>query len=273
MNSNKSLSGEYLKILYTENKLDDHLQTPENLRTLLNYELDCMGDTFDSNSSFEIIDFCIDKLKDLEPVDEQKINFLGQKIQLESKEFQRKMKFRHFRRFATMAATIGVIAGVMFFANEEGYAGKFDLLHLLTTQDKGEQLSLDTSDMTLNQFEIEEGHLPDTLPDQFSFEKSHKETSSPVSAYTYTFIDSNQIKLKIHILDFSNDYTHFNKELEINRNSSEIKSFMNHECYYNSNYDIKSISWAIDNKIYTVFGEFRFHELEEIVSLYLKEDN
>lgn len=271
MNSNTSLSGEYLKTLYTENKLTDDLQTPENLKNLLNYELDCMGDTFDPDYSFEIIDFCVEKLKELEPIDEQKMNFLGQKIMLEAKEYDRQQRFRRLRSFAVYAAMIGIVVGVMLFSGAEGYAGKFDFVHRLLSQDKGEQLSLKTSDMTLSQIEMKEGHLPETMPDEFQFIKSFKENTSKVWIYNYSFRDSENKELIIVIKEYPNAKIAYNNEIEIDKQSAKQEIIDNHTCYYSSNINSNTISWSQENSIYMINGDFSFNQLEEIVSQYNNE--
>lgn len=271
MNSNTSLSGEDLKNLYTENKLNDHLNNPENLKKLLNYELDCMGDTFDSNDSFEIIDFCVDKLKEIEPIDEQKMNFLGQKIMLEARELDHKMKFRRIRKFTVVAATFGIIIVVAFFGGTKGYAGKFDFIHSLIAQDKGEQLSLETSDSTLDNIEVKEGHLPNSFSEKYSFLKSSKDITSYVSTYNYIFENPKQQKLYILIKDFKNSKSAFKNEIELNTNSLKKETIDEITYYYSCNQNINSISWIYKSCIYKITGSLSFNDLEEILSLYREE--
>ena len=268
MDFNKSLSGEDLKNLYTENKSNDHLQDPENLKKLLNYELDCMGDTFDPDFSFEVIDFCVDKLKELEPIDEQKMAFLGQKIMLEAKEFNRKMKFQRIRKFAAAAAVFGIIIGGVFLGSEEGYADKFNFVHNLISQDKGEQLSMETSRATLSEIEMKEGHLPGRLSDEFKFTKSFKDITSRVSIYNYLFKNTTGKELLILVKEYPDAKITYNSEIEINKQSIKQKTIGNHLCYYSSNMDANAISWSQDNSIFKVTGNFPFTQLEEIVSLY-----
>lgn len=274
MDFNKSLSGEDLKNLYTENKSNDHLQDPENLKKLLNYELDCMGDTFDPDFSFEVIDFCVDKLKELEPIDEQKMAFLGQKIMLEAKEYNRKMKFQRIRKFAAAAAVFGIIIGGVFWGSEEGYAGKFNFVHRLMSQDKGEQLSLKTPNVTLGKIEMKKGHLPNKLLDEFQFIESFQETSSIASVYNYLFQDTTGTELLILIKEYPDAKATLNNEIKINKHSIKQGTIDNHICYYSSNMDANAISWSQDNSIFKVTGDFDFEQLEEIISLYnTKEDD
>lgn len=271
MNAKQSLSGEYLKKLYTENRLSDELQTHENIKTLLNYELDNMGDTIDSNFNFEIIDFCIEKLKETEPIDEQKLDFLGEKIMFKSQKIQQKEKKRRFRKMTAIVATVGIIVGAMAFSGEEGLAGNFDFIHRLIWKDEGEQLSLKTPDLTLKKVELKVGHLPDKMPRQFHFIDSNEISSNELSKYSYIFADKSDNKLIIYITDYKNNKNTFDHEIEMNKRSSTIKSINDVECYYNSNHNINSISWPMNQQIYMVSGNFDFKILEQIVSLYFQE--
>ena len=271
MSSNKSLSGEYLKNLYTENKLCGEYLTHENLKTLLNYELDCMGDTIDSNYNFEIIDFCVEKLKDMEPVDEQKMAFLGQKIALEAKEQSRKRRSLRIRKYTAAAAAIGIVAGAVIFSGQEGLAGKFDLVHRLISQDKGEQLVVKAPDMTLTEIEMKEGHLPKKLLDNYQLSSSHKDITPMVSSYSYTFVNTSNKELFITIKEYPNVKSTFNNEIEINKKSMKSKKSHNNTYYYSTNMDVNKISWSFGNNIYIISGELDFNELEDVLSLYIEE--
>ena len=271
MHSKQSLSGEYLKKLYTENKLNDHLQTHENLKKLLNYELDCMGDEIDSNYDFEIIDFCVEKLKEMEPVDEQKLDFLGQKILYEAKEIARQDRARRLRKIAAAAACLVILLGAFLFGGSEGLAGKFDFVRSLIVEDKGEQLVMKTPDQTLDSVEMEEGQLPDHMPDGYMFSNSYKDTGELLTSYLYDFLDSNGKELSILIKDYGEDEEGFRNEIETNKNSLDIKSFHGIKYYYSSNKEIKAISWSYGTCIYYISGEFPLDQLEEILSLYVEE--
>lgn len=271
MHSKQSLSGEYLKKLYTENKLNDHLQTHENLKKLLNYELDCMGDEIDSNYDFEIIDFCVEKLKEMEPVDEQKLDFLGQKILYEAKEIARQDRARRLRKIAAAAACLVILLGAFLFGGSEGLAGKFDFVRSLIVEDKGEQLVMKTPDQTLDPVEMKEGHLPDHMPEGYTFSESYKESGEISTSYLYDFLYTNGQELSILIKDYGDDEKGFHNEIEINKSSLKIKSFHGTECYYSTNKEINAISWSYGTCIYYISGEFPFEQLEEILSLYLEE--
>ena len=271
MHSKQSLSGEYLKKLYTENKLNDHLQTHENLKKLLNYELDCMGDEIDSNYDFEIIDFCVEKLKEMEPVDEQKLDFLGQKILYEAKEIARQDRARRLRKIAAAAACLVILLGAFLFGGSEGLAGKFDFVRSLIVEDKGEQMVMKTPDQTLDSVEMEEGQLPDHMPDGYTFSESCKDTSPLLTSYIYIFLDSYEKELTILIKDYGKNEEGFHNEIEINKNSLDIKPFHRTECYYSNNKKINSISWSYGTCIYKISGTFSFEQLEEVLSLYLEE--
>ena len=271
MHSKQSLSGEYLKKLYTENKLNDHLQTHENLKKLLNYELDCMGDEIDSNYDFEIIDFCVEKLKEMEPVDEQKLDFLGQKILYEAKEIARQDRARRLRKIAAAAACLVILLGAFLFGGSEGLAGKFDFVRSLIVEDKGEQLVMKAPDKTLDSVEMEKGHLPDHMPDGYTFSISYKESGDLLSCYIYDFLDSAGKELSISIKDYGVYEQGFHNEIEKNKNSLEYKPFHGVYCYYSSNKTINAISWAYGTCIYKISGSIPFDQLEDILSLYLEE--
>ena len=271
MHSKQSLSGEYLKKLYTENKLNDHLQTHENLRKLLNYELDCMGDEIDSNYDFEIIDFCVEKLKEMEPVDEQKLDFLGQKILYEAKEIARQDRARRLRKIAAAAACLVILLGAFLFGGSEGLAGKFDFVRSLIVEDKGEQLVMKTPDQTLDPVEMKEGHLPDHMPNGYTFLESSEVENALLTSYLYDFKSSNGKILSISIKNYGENEEGFHNEIEINKDSLNVKPFHGIECYYSSNKNINAISWSYGTCIYKISGEFSFEQLEEILSLYLEE--
>jgi hypothetical protein len=271
MNSNQILSGEDLKNLYTEHKLTDELQTQENLKKLLNYELDNIGDTFDSNFNFEIIDFCVEKLKEQDPVDEQKLDFLGKKIAYESQEIARQKKQRRTRKRAVQVAAILLILGAVLVTGKESIAGKFDFVRQLVFQDKGGHFGIESSNSSLKEIELEKGHLPDQLPDKFSFIKVFQDNTALVSTYNYIFEDAEGTQLSILIKDYGDYQPNYNNEIEIDQNSSISKKIDDTIYYYSSNMDINSISWAYKNCIYKICGEYSFDELDQIRSLYAED--
>lgn len=273
MDSKQTFSGEELKQLYKAGQFTDDLQTHENLKKLLNYELDIMGDTIDSNFNFEIIDFCIARIKEMESMDEQKLNYLGNKISSEAEETERKENTQHSIKTTIKLTVIGVVACALIFAKQEGLAGKFDLVHRLIWQDKGEQLSMKTPDMTLSQIEMEAGHLPDEMPDGFRFVDSEKIISGKIIQYRYVFLADNEKKLTIYIMDYQEDKTIFDNELEITKNSSTIKVIDDKKYYYNSNYNLNTIAWVSNKSIITISGDFEFKILEDIRALYMEEED
>lgn len=272
MDSKQTFSGEELKQLYKDGQFTDDLQTHENLKKLLNYELDVMGDTIDSNFNFEIIDFCIAKIKEMESMDEQKLNYLGDKISSEAKETERKENPQRSIKTAAKLTVVGFVACALIFTGQEGLAGKFDLVHRLIWQDKGEQLSMKTPDMTLSQIEMEDGHLPDEMPDGFSYVDSEKIVSGSLVKYQYKFVNTDNKELLVYIKDYKNNQTVFDNEIEITKNSSTLKLINNKKYYYNSNYHLNSISWANNKNIITISGDFEFEILEDILSLYMEEE-
>jgi hypothetical protein len=271
MNSNQILSGENLKNLYTEHKLTTELQTQENLKKLLNYELDNIGDTFDSNFNFEIIDFCVEKLKEQDPVDEQKLDFLGKKIAYESQEFNRQKKRRRTRKRAIKVAAILLVLSAVLVAGKESIAGKFDFVRQLIWEDRGEQLVMKSPDSTLSGIEKEEGHLPDSLPDEFSFSKVLQDNTALVSTYNYIFEDTDGKQLSIFIKDYGDHQPNYNTEIEINEHTTTKQTIDDVDYYYTCNQDINSISWGYKNCIYDICGKYSFDELENILSLYREE--
>ena len=272
LDSKQTFSGEELKQLYKDGQFTDDLQTHENLKKLLNYELDVMGDTIDSNFNFEIIDFCIAKIKEMESMDEQKLNYLGDKISSEAKETERKENPQRSIKTAAKLTVVGFVACALIFTGQEGLAGKFDLVHRLIWQDKGEQLSMKTPDMTLSQIEMEDGHLPDEMPDGFSYVDSEKIVSGSLVKYQYKFVNTDNKELLVYIKDYKNNQTVFDNEIEITKNSSTLKLINNKKYYYNSNYHLNSISWANNKNIITISGDFEFEILEDILSLYMEEE-
>lgn len=271
MDSKQTFSGEELKQLYKDGQFTDDLQTHENLKKLLNYELDVMGDTIDSNFNFEIIDFCIAKIKEMESMDEQKLNYLGDKISSEAKETERKENTQRSIKTAAKLTVVGFVACALIFTGQEGLAGKFDLVHRLIWQDKGEQLVMKSPDSTLTQIEKADEHLPAKLPKGFSFYESLKDTNSFITTYKYTFIDKESNKLFILIKDYGDSQIDYNNEIEINKNTVKEEKIGDTTYYYVSNKELNSISWIHKNCIYKIFGDYSFDKLEEILSLYVEE--
>ena len=268
MNSKQAFSGEYLKQLFRDGQLTDDLQTHENLKILLNYELDNLGDTPDSNFNFDIIDFCIGKLKEMESMDEQKLDYLGQKLSFEAMEIERKENTRRNIKTAAKLTVVGLLVGAIVFTGQEGLAGRFDFVHRFFTQDKGEQLSLQTPNLNLRQIEMKEGQLPESLPEGYTFSSSEKNEFALFSHYNYIFFNSKHEKVNIFIKDFLDYKTTLKNELEIEKNSFQKETIDNVTYYYCSNKNINSISWINKTSIFSIESSISFDELENFVSLY-----
>lgn len=275
MNSEKFLTGEELEQIYRTDKSNDLLKDPNNLKKLLNYALN-KKDTIDSNFDMGIVDFCVDGLEDQVAIDEERIAFMKEKQAFIAREWEKKRAFYSFRRVAAAAAVfVMIVSGVLFSNSTQVEAGIFDWISRLfavVKEDGGEQLSFSTPDTTLTAIEREEGHLPDSLPEEFEFEKSYSDTSDYGRKYDYRFNDttSEQI-LSINILEYKDNLSLSNSEIEINKNSSYKIEENDITYYYSENMDRNYISWVYDNKIYKINGAFTFSKLEEILSLYKKE--
>ncbi|MDO4553579.1 MAG: DUF4367 domain-containing protein [Lachnospiraceae bacterium] len=270
MNSDKSLSGKYLKQLYIENKNDNRLSNPDHLKKLLNYELDFMGDTADCD--FEIIDFCVNRLQELEPPDEQKIAFLGQKLSFEEKTILQKQKIHRIYRWA-IAATLAVIVGITAFQSTEGFAGRFDFVHRLITHKNKGQLSMKSPDLTLQKIEIKARHLPASILDEYIFEESSSDSTPLVSTYRYVFKNMNKQDIHILIKEYPDRQAVLNNELEIDKRSSKTVKIDGIPYYYSENLGTNSISWPFKNTIFNISGSVDVIELEHLLSLYRKEQN
>lgn len=271
MNSKQAFSGEYLKQLFRDGQLTDDLQTHENLKILLNYELDNLGDTPDSNFNFDIIDFCIGKLKEMESMDEQKLDYLGQKLSFEAMEIERKENTRRNIKTAAKLTVVGLLVGAIVFTGQEGLAGRFDFVHRFFTQDKGEQLSLQTPNLTLKQVEMKDGHLPETLPEGYVFSQSSTDDSSIYTNYNYTFTNSQNNEVDIFIKEYSDYKIILKNELEIDKSSFRKETKNNIIYYYRTNKNINSISWICENSLFTITSTISFDELEKFVLLYKEE--
>lgn len=274
MDSRQSLSGAELHLLYLEDKTSNHFTNPENIKSLLNYTLNNMEGKIDSNLEMEIIDFCVDKIRDDTTLDEERIQFLRDKYNLIEKEQEYQRKIRRIKRYAAAAAVFVVmVGGICFGGARESKAGIIEWITSLFVVDKGEQLSLGTGDMNLETIEIKEGHLPESLPNEFVFDSSRTSSSSLQDSYLYRFYDTTKRLLMIEINEYSDSHFPTNKEIETKNNSSETKTKGNTTYYYSSNESRNSISWIYDNNIYTIRGEFDFSELEEILSFYEEDQN
>lgn len=275
MNSEKFLTGEELEQIYRTDKSSDLLKDPNNLKKLLNYALN-KKDTIDSNFDMEIVDFCVDGLEDQVAIDEERIAFMKEKQEFIAKEWEKKRVFYSFRRVAAAAAVfVMIVSGVLFSNSTEVEAGIFDWISRLfavVKEDGGEQLSFSTPDATLTSIEQEEGHLPDSLPEEFEFIVSEVTYGEFITKYIYEFqhTETGHV-LTIHISTSSDFQTLTNTELEINKNSSKIITKQNITYYYSENNEINCISWIYKNSIYKINGSFSIDVLEEILSLYQEE--
>lgn len=270
MDSRQSLSGAELFALFLEDQTDPQFHNPDNLKLLLNHALNNIEETIDSNLEMEIVDFCVARLQVNQTMDEKRIAYYREKYNLAEKEQEYERKIRRWKKLAATAAVFVVMvgAGLFFGGNNVSQAGIIEWIINLFVEDKGEQLSISTGDMYLSEIEVKEGHLPDSLPDEFTFLNVYVSSSSIEENYIYRFNDIEEHILIIEIKEFTNSDTRNNCELEINQNSSKTERNNNHTYYYSSNMSDNYISWIYDNKIYTISGEFNFSKLEEICSLY-----
>lgn len=276
MNSEQVLTGEDLEQIYLTDKSTDLLKDPNNLKILLNHALN-KKDRMDSNSNMEIIDFCVDGLESQVPIDDERIAFMQEKQEFIAREQEKKRMFSSFSKVAAAAAMFVVIVGVAVFGSgTESEAGVFDWIRSLITREKdgGEQLSISSPDSTLMKIEEKEGHLPDSLPDNFEFITSYVMNTSHKTKYMYEFEDINTSNILYIEISESADFDNLvNAELEINKNSSNIVEEDNIIYYYSANEGINYISWAYNNKIYKIRGNFNQAELDSILSFYKEEQH
>lgn len=270
MDSIQSLSGAELYALYLENQADPRLDDPTNLKSLVNYALNKIEEQMDSNLELEIVDFCVAKLKDDNTMSEEKIAYFREKYNLIEKEQARQRKIRHWTRTAAAAAIFVVMVGAGLFVGntKESQAGIVQWIINLFVEDKEEQLSINTGGIYLWEIESKSGHLPEKLPEEFTYSDYQYESSTIEDAYSYVFVDKQNTPLIIEIKEFNDSTTCNNYELEISSKSSKIATLKNQTCYYSSNNSINYISWIQDNKFFTIHGRFDFSTLEDICSYY-----
>lgn len=270
MDSTKFLTGAELEQLYLSDPSNDHLKNQENLKTLLNHVLKKnMRELTDSDK--EILDFCQAGLHPEGFPDETKIQFLRDKYAVIAQEKKKQRIYRNVQKIAACFVFV-VVGGVLAFAfsGVESEAGIFDWVKdlFIEEDDNGEQLVISTSDATLQQVEMKEGHLPDRLPDEFTFDRSHNETSSAASIYHYFFKASSDNELLILIRELQNKETLLQQKQEITEASTKTIENNGITYYYSSNNDQNRISWISDCTIYSIIGPFSFSVLEEIIANY-----
>lgn len=274
MNSEQVLTGEDLEQIYLTDKSSDLLKDPNNLKILLNHALN-KKDRMDSNSNMEIIDFCVEGLESQVPIDDERIAFMQEKQEFIARVREKKRMFHSISKVAAAAAMFVVIVGVAVFGNGmESEAGVFDWIRSLIVEikDGGEQLSISSPDSTMMAIERKEGHLPDSLPENFVFETSYVTNSIHESRYIYQFKDINTSNVLYIEISESTDFQNLvNDELEIKKGSSSTTEDNNITYYYSINSKNNYISWAYEKKIYKIRGKFSHEELDNILSFYKKE--
>jgi hypothetical protein len=132
---------------------------------------------------------------------------------------------------------------------------------------------MESPNSTLSGIEKKEGHLPDSLPDEFSFSGIFQDDASFVSTYNYIFEDASGNQLSIYIKDYGDYQPDYNNEIEINKNTTTKQTIDGVNYYYTSNQNINSISWGYKNCIYDICGKYSFDKLEDILSLYREEQS
>lgn len=270
MDSIQSLSGAELYALYLENQADPRLSDSTNLKTLVNFALNKIEEQMDSNLELEIVDFCVARLKDDSTLNEEKIAYFREKYNLIEKAQARQRKVRRWTHTAAAAAIFVAMVGAGLFIDKtkESQAGIVQWIINLFVEDKGEQLSINTGDMYLKEIEVKEGHLPEKLPDEFSYNNYQLSSTSLENTYAYLFNDLNNDTLTIEIKEFPNKDTCNNYELEVKKHSSRIEEEHAHTIYYTQNTSANYISWIHNNCLYTLRGKFDFSTLENIFSYY-----
>lgn len=276
MNSKQILTGEDLEQIYLTDKSSDLLKDPNNLKILLNHALN-KKDRMDSNSNMEIIDFCVDGLESQVPIDDERIAFMQEKQEFIAREQEKKRKFHSISKVAAAAAMFVVIVGVAMFGNgTESEAGVFDWIRSLIVKikDDEEQLSMSSPNSTMMAIERKEGHLPDSLPENFVYVSSNLIETIHKSSYIYKFEDINTSNILYIEISESADFQNLvNTELEIDKHSSEPIEQDNIIYYYSSNEERNRIAWAYNQKIYKIWGHFSQEELDTILSFYKKEQH
>ena len=268
MDPNQFLTGPELEVLYFKDKTNECFHEPENVRSLLTHVLNKdMGEL--TNSDFEIIEFCNARIHPEGFPDTKKLQFMHDKFAMIEKEKEKKRFCKNIGKIAACFVFI-VMGGVLAFAYSgmEAEAGIFDWVRSLFIEEDGEQLVISTPDASMAKIEMVEGHLPDRLPETFTFSKSRTSESTLSTLYLYIFSDSSNRNLTISIKDFHDSNGLYQHTQEITKNSTQ-KNLRNDICYYygtnnNNNY----ITWICDTSVYTLTGQFSLSTLETIFSLY-----
>ncbi len=268
MDPNQILTGPELEVLYFKDKTNECFHEPENVRSLLTHVLNKdMGEL--TNSDFEIIEFCNARIHPEGFPDTKKLQFMHDKFAMIEKEKEKKRFCKNIGKIAACFVFI-VMGGVLAFAYNgmEAEAGIFDWVRSLFIEEDGEQLVISTPSATLTEIEMVEGHLPDRLPDEFTFVDSYKDLSPALSQYQYVFNSTDKTELLIEITTVNDISTLHQYESELNKTS--LKTILKNDFtyYYAENNDTRFISWILDHSVYSIMGKFSFSELETILSYY-----
>lgn len=224
-----------------------------------------------TDSDKEILDFCQAGLHPEGFLDETKIQFLRDKYAVIAQEKKKQRIFRNVQKIAACFVFV-VVGGVLAFtfSGIESEAGIFDWVKdlFIEEDDSGEQLVISSSDATLQQVEIKEGHLPDRLPDEFRFVESSTSISSASSMYQYIFTNTSGQNLIIIIKEIHDSAMLYEHKQEITKSSTEIININDKEYYFSSNDENNRVSWIDNYIIFNITGPFTFSELEGILSYY-----
>ena len=268
MDPNQVLTGPELEVLYFKDKTNECFHEPENVRSLLTHVLNKdMGEL--TNSDFEIIEFCNARIHPEGFPDTKKLQFMHDKFAMIEKEKEKKRFCKNIGKIAACFVFI-VMGGVLAFAYSgmEAEAGIFDWVRSLFIEEDGEQLVISTPDASMEKIEMVEGHLPNTLPDEFTFVNSFEDISLALSQYHYFFENKTKNKLIIEITTVNDISTLHQYKSELS--NSSLKTITRNETiyYYAENHEKKFISWILDSSIFSIMGNFSFSELETILSYY-----
>ena len=268
MDPNQVLTGPELEVLYFKDKTNECFHEPENVRSLLTHVLNKdMGEL--TNSDFEIIEFCNARIHPEGFPDTKKLQFMHDKFAMIEKEKEKKRFCKNIGKIAACFVFI-VMGGVLAFAYSgmEAEAGIFDWVRSLFIEEDGEQLVIETPNVATEKIEIKDGHLPDRLPDEFSFVNSFEDISTALSKYQYIFKNKDNTKLIIDVTTLHDISTLHQYKTELNKSSLKTITKNNITYYYTQNYDKKAISWICDSSLFSLTGIFTFSELETILSYY-----
>ncbi len=267
MNSDRYPDGSGLEELYMRDKSHEDLQNPDNLKTLLDYILNKnTGDL--TNSDLEIIEYCNEVLFRDDPVDEEKLQFLGDKYALIGKEDTKRRRNRMLLQMAACLVVVFFGAAFVVMSGTESEAGIFDWVRSLFVEEEAEDLVMSSPESVNKIHELKEGHLPNNMPDQYRFVEAQCDDFAHGKQYLYHFVNNSNTSVMIRIFEYNDTTVLFNVMNEIIDASSETKDINYTTYYYTENYDTSDISWIQECTLYKIFGPCSFSELEEIISCY-----